>query len=151
MPAYRKGEVESRAVGGEWAYGLAGSNILAGKHNGVAGEMCAVADDRGLEADLVIVRGIVREGIDAAVGTDDRVFADGDSAAIVEQDSLANDGSIADGEVVAVGQVDSVMNLDARAEMLKDVAAQHAAKTKSQPVIEAERRPIEHLPKPKKR
>src|ERR1700722_20074159 len=40
------------------------------------------------------------------------------------------------------------MNLDARADMLKDVTAQHAAKTQSQPVIEAERRAIEHLPEP---
>src|ERR1700722_3460559 len=138
----------SGVVGGEGADGLPGRNILAGEDNGMTGDVGAVADDRGLEADFFVVRGIVREGIDAAVGTDDGVLADGDAAAIVEQGTLANNGSVADGEVVAVGQVDSVMNFDACAEMLEDVAAQHAAKTQSQPVIEAERRAVEHLPEP---
>ena len=54
-------------------------------------------------------------------------------------------------EVVAVGQIDAVKDLYARAQMLKDVPAQHAAETQSQPVVQPDGRAVEHLPEPEQR
>ena len=44
-----------------------------------------------------------------------------------------------------------MVNLYACAHVLKDVAAQHAAKTQAEPVIEADGRAVEHLPEPEQR
>src|SRR5579872_841114 len=43
------------------------------------------------------------------------------------------------------------MDLYSRSHVLEDVAAQHAAEPQTQPVIQPDRRPIEHLPEPQQR
>ena len=74
---------------------------MPGEDNGMGGDVCACTDHRGLKPDLVVVVRIVPHGKDAREGTDDRVIADGDAAAVVEQGALANGDAVADGEVIA--------------------------------------------------
>ena len=121
---------------------------MAGEHDGVAGDACAGADDGGHQGGVLVIVGRVGLGIDAGIGADDGALADGDAAAIVEQDALANGDAVANGEVVAVGKIDAVMDFDSRAHVVKDMAAQHATETQTQPVVEADGRAVKHLPEP---
>ncbi len=89
-------------------------DILAGEHDGVAGDVGAGADDGGLRRTFSWSCAIVGVGKDAREGADDRVVADGDAAAIVEQGALVDGDAVADGEVVAVGQVDAVIDFARR-------------------------------------
>src|SRR6516165_3171345 len=78
-------------------------------------------------------------------------LADRDSASVVQQHTLMDSGPVTNRQVVAVGKIDTVINLHTRAHVVKDVAPQHAAKADSQPQIESNRRSIKHLPEPEKR
>ena len=79
------------------------------------------------------------------------LVADVDAAAVVEQGALADGDAVADRKVVAVGEVDAVVDFHAGAHVVEDVAAQHAAEAQSQPVIQPDRRAVEHLPEPEQR
>ena len=99
----------------------------------------------GLVVDVVGVR------VDVGVVGDAGAFVEDDLAAVVEQDVLVDGAGVLDGEVVAVGELDVVEDFDVLAEVPEDVAAQHAAEAEAKPVIEAERRAVEHLPEPDER
>ena len=78
-------------------------------------------------------------------------FVQDDLSAVVEQDILVDGAVVLDGEVVAVGELHVVEDLHAFADVLEDVAAEHAAEAESEPVVEAEWRAVEHLPEPDER
>ena len=59
-----------------------------------------------------------------------------------------NDGAVADGEFVAVGEVDTVVNFYAGAHVVEDVAREHASEAESEPNIQTDCAPVEHFPKP---
>ena len=63
----------------------------------------------------------------------------------------ADDDAVADRQLVAIREIDTVMDFYAVAHVLKDVAAKHTAEAQSQPVIQSDRRAVEHLPEPQQR
>src|SRR5579862_901247 len=98
-----------------------------------------------LEAHLVVTVGRVGVGENPRIGSDDGIFADGDAAAIVEQRTLADRYAVFDDEVVAVREVDAVVDADARTHLYEQVAAEHAAEAQPQPVFQPDGRAVEHL------
>ena len=109
----------------------------------------AFADGRWSEDELVVILFFVAVGVNARVGADDTAFAEVNFGAVVKEGTLADDDPIVDGEIVAVGELDSVIDCHAFAHFGEEVAAQHAAKADAQPVIETNGRAVEHHPEPK--
>src|SRR6202789_43977 len=123
-----------------------------------SGEHRSVVGDAGARSQLGLLIGDIRLHIDVVgvrinvgIVRDAGPLVQDDLAAIVKQNILVDGAVVADGEGVAVGELDVVEDLDVLAQMAKDVATQHAAKAEPQPVIESNRRAVEHLPEPDER
>src|SRR5581483_3711963 len=58
---------------------------------------------------------------------------------------------IFDGQVVAVGDLDTMEDFYVLANMLQHMAREHGTKTKTKPVIQADGRAVEHRPEPNER
>ncbi len=104
----------SHAVGRECAHRLAFRHMMAAEHDRMAGDAGAWTNDGWHESDSFEVLRIVGVGIDAREGANDRTLADGEASAVVKQGSLANCDSVADGEVVAETEFDAVIDFDPR-------------------------------------
>ena len=115
---------------------------------GVGSDARALADGGGGEDDFVVVVFLVGVGVDAGVVADDGAFAEVNFGAVVEQCAVANDDTVFDAEVVAVGEFDAVVDADAFTHLGKEMPAEHATKADTEPVIEADGRAIEHDPEP---
>jgi len=90
-----------------------GATVWPARNNGVAGDARAVANDGGHQRGVVVVVRRVGLGVDAGEGADDCSLANFDAAAIVQQRSLTDGDPIPNAQVVAVGQIDAVMDPDA--------------------------------------
>src|SRR5580698_5331796 len=89
----------------------------------------------------------MRMAVDIGIVRDACAAPQKDASAIVEENISVNHTVVFDGEVVAKGELDVVKDLYVVPDVLEDVPAKHGAETKAKPMIEPERRAIEHLPK----
>src|SRR5258705_10273365 len=74
-----------------------------------------------------------------------------DLATIVEQYILVNGAIVFNRQVVAEREFHPVKDLYVLAAKLEDVAGEHGAHTKSQPMVEADRGAVVHHPEPDER
>jgi hypothetical protein len=65
--------------------------------------------------------------------------------------ALADGDALFDGQIIAVGQVNAVVDFDPGADAGEEVAAQHTAEAHAQPVVGTDGRTVEHLPEPEQR
>src|SRR6266567_1789320 len=94
---------------------------------------------------MVDVMGV---GVDVGVVGDAGALVENDLATVVEHDVFVDGAPVADGEIVAVGELDVVEDFYVLAEVAEDVAAEHAAEAEAEPMIEADGGAVEHLPEP---
>src|SRR6202008_2415976 len=80
-----------------------------------------------------------------------RVLPDGDAPAIVQQRALPDPYPVLDRPVIAVGEDDPGKDPHPAPHPGEQVAPQHAAEAQAKPMIEPDRRAVEHLPEPQER
>src|ERR1700733_800635 len=85
-------------------------------------------------------------GVHRSIVGDGSTLADDELAAVVEHHEFVNGAIIFDREVVTETELDPVEDLYVLADVFEDVLGQHLAKAKTEPVIQSQRRAIEHLP-----
>src|SRR5262249_47952815 len=113
---------------------LSDADVRSAHDDLVATDTCPVSDGRRLQLYFLLgspCRIAVRE--DARERADDGVLTDLDAAAVVQKDSLMDHCTIANRQLVSIGQINAVVNLHPVSHVVEDVPRQHAAEAQPQP------------------
>ncbi len=127
------------------------THVDAGHDGCVVSKPCVGADFCLAVFNQRTVNRIVCVRVDSYKIRDGRAFFDDDFAAVIKDRVTMNHAVVFNGEVVAEGELDAVKDFYIFADVLEDVLAQHGTKTKAEPVVQADRRAVKHLPEIDKR
>src|SRR6266508_4395571 len=123
----------------------------AGEDHGMVRDAHAVADDGPAERDVVDILNGMGVGVDVGVVGDRNVVAEDDFAPVVDQHVPVNRHTVADGEVVAEGELHLVEDADVLAAVLEDPLREHRPHLRAQAHVASDRGVVEHLPEPEER